>query len=209
MGRAKKILLAGAPGAGKTTLAGEVNVLLKMAGKRSEVVPEYARAYIAECGLPQHAYEQLLILEGQIRNEEELAGHADFLVADSSSWYCYVFARRLAPDAASETEWAKYRRVAHEIWMKAMTHLPSYDHTFWIPHTKAPIENDGLRHDEDFARDMERRLRGFLDAEGIGYTVVHGSLRKRAEMVLETLGVPVPRIIRPSRRTGATAGTSA
>lgn len=201
--RLRKILLAGGPSSGKTTLANEVNVLLKLAGKRSEIVPEYARAYIAQCGLPKHAYEQLMILEGQRRAEAALAEHADYLVIDSSTWFCYVYARQLLPADGDPVERAKYEHVMHEIWRKSQEDLAGYTDTFFLP-SHIAVQDDGLRHDAEFARTMEVRLRAFLDSEGVAYRIVSGPLKKRAEIVLAALGVPTPRVVRARARERTT-----
>src|SRR3989338_6319082 len=92
----KKIAVVGAPGAGKTTIAGGVALRLREKGFNVGQVTEYAYTYCNRYGQPTHWLEQIMIFMGEQKREKDL-DHCDFVVCDAAMFLALVYMRLLMP----------------------------------------------------------------------------------------------------------------
>lgn len=91
------INLFGSPGAGKSTLASDLNGFLNRQGYTSELIPEFAK-YLSFSGFEKALKDQLFIFASQNHQLEVRVGSGvDFLVLDSPLPLSVIYSRRNHP----------------------------------------------------------------------------------------------------------------
>lgn len=87
--------LFGGPGAGKSTLASELFVLLKREGRQVELVREYAKSWAYEKKHIDTLMKQTYILAKQAQRESSLYGKVKYIITDCplalSGYYCQKY----------------------------------------------------------------------------------------------------------------------
>jgi len=184
----KKIAILGGPGTGKTTLCKQLDVDYSLAGYVSSVCLEFARSYIAEYGVPVSIFEQFLLYEGQKRREKEL-DYCDIIFCDNATILNYVYGLM-----AANLKDVKEVYALMKLYEWAMKDLPGYE-VFYIPREFA-MNKDGIRYqDEEFAHEVDTKIKNFLDIMNVPYTVVTGDMDHRVQIVKDKTGFEVLRTV--------------
>jgi nicotinamide riboside kinase len=184
----KKIAILGGPGTGKTTLCKQLDVDYSLAGYVSSVCLEFARSYIAEYGVPVSIFEQFLLYEGQKRREKEL-DYCDIIFCDNATILNYVYGLM-----AANLKDVKEVYALMKLYEWAMKDLPGYE-VFYIPREFA-MNKDGIRYqDEEFAHEVDTKIKNFLDIMNVPYTVVTGDMDHRVQIVKDKTGFEILRTV--------------
>lgn len=184
MKRATTIAIVGAPNSGKSTLASQVNSVLKTKGLNSVFVEEYAVEYIAEYGVPASMEQQQIVFEEQYRKERLFANNKDFVVCDSASFLSYIYGR-----LNYGYPLAKQSIVAlNHLHKKALESLEYWDYIFYVPPLGSYVL-DGVRyHTEEESIKIDKMIKGFLDLEQIPYIDLSNvQLENRIDEVLNII----------------------
>jgi hypothetical protein len=88
----KVINLWAGPGAGKSTTAAGLFFLMKLTGRRVELVTEYAKEVVYDQD-PTRIKNQLLILAKQDERLRRLQGQVDYVITDSPLPATWVYAK--------------------------------------------------------------------------------------------------------------------
>lgn len=175
-----RIAFVGPPASGKTTLALAVTSQLKLQ-HNAEIAPEFARTYILQNGGIYDAFEQYLILKQQKQMEDILSSRHDIVVCDSATFLCYVYARRLVNHLSD-----RYLNVLELIHREALAN--HYDLVFYLDIEGPYHIDDNVRiHTAGQLTGLGTAIKGFMDAEGIQYTVLKGSLNERVNNALQII----------------------
>ncbi len=188
----KKICVIGGPSSGKTTVALELGVRLKMMGYEVHFVLEYATHYINRNGRPTSIFEQGFIFQGQ-KDEEgyiEQNSKCDFLVCGSASFLTCVYTRHFRPGPnAKKDELQKYNYVLKTLdkWARERT-LASYDFIFFLP-SEIPFQKNSVRWQDNIeeAKKIADQIEGYLKMEGRQYHRISGSFKTRINKMLKIL----------------------
>lgn len=176
-----KVAIIGGPGTGKTTLIKQLDVHYSLAGYTTDLALEFARTYIVRYGVPNSIFEQFLMYEGQKQRENELK-HCDIIFCDNATILNYVYGL-MSCDFKNPKE--TYALMKLYEW--AMKDLPSYE-IFYIPR-EFPLEQDGVRYQDDaFARELDEKIKNFLDIMNVPYVVLTGDVETRSNTVKEKIG---------------------
>lgn len=150
----------GVPGAGKTSTARALAAACRGIDgiKNVEIVPEYARRYIAKFGGIEEPWEQVRVLNKQIEWEDTASAKADLIITDSPVHlglaYTLFFPRRSMKDVMLVND-------LFSMLTKLDFPKPRYDIIFHLPPVLKPVD-DGVRaavqFDDDWRRAMDKRL---------------------------------------------------
>ena len=203
----RNVCFIGGPGTGKSTLAQEVNVALKMHGYDSEFCSEFARAYIRQTRSTSqgiHYLEQFPITLETIKREEEHQGH-EFVVYDSASFVAPVYTMFYRPDFAALS--AKGRAEAERKWefhytiisRTARERLPRFSDVFFVPHGVFPATNDAYRANAHDSAALSAAFEAWLVSNGVRYHRVSADgLQNRVAEVLGVLAIDRQRVDVPA-----------
>ena len=163
-----KICVIGAPSTGKSVFAKSLAAELSRRGHSTELVQEYPSRYLQEVGAPKYAWEQLAISIGQYEAEQQTT--RDHLVTDGAAFATYIYAQRLIPKRASDTDWPRYRHLLDVLRQLARHSVSSYDLIFLLTHIFPP-QDDGVRAKEHLSRHVcqaiGRDLEAYLQTERV------------------------------------------
>jgi nicotinamide riboside kinase len=165
-----KICIIGAPSTGKSVFAKTVSAEMTKQGMSCELVQEYASIYIQQVGLPQEAWEQLVISIGQYLSEQKTT--RDHMVTDAAAFATYIYAQRLLPKLSNTKEWPRYRNLLDMLRVLARFSAESYDLIFLLTHVFPP-RHDGVRMQAHLSqkecKEINRDLESFLKSERLEY----------------------------------------
>lgn len=167
-------LFAG-PGAGKSTTAAGLFRLLKLAGKRAELVTEYAKDLTYEKAPLDN---QLYLLAKQDRRQARLVGQVDYVVTDSPLPLSLAYARGFwqSPEFVALV-WSMYRR---------------YNNVVVSVNRTKPYAEYGRNQTEDEARALDNTIRGYtlVAATEQSTGVIHVNGDEHApQRIMEALGL--------------------
>lgn len=154
----KVINLWAGPGSGKSTTAAGLFYLLKNSGSNSELVTEFAKQLVWQ---ERHATfsDQLYILAKQNHKLNILRGKVEFAVTDSPLLLSNIYVPKDYLSGFETLVWSTFK---------------SYDNlNFFIKRVK-PYNSIGRNQNETEAKDLDRTIRGYLDAAELPYTVIDG-----------------------------------
>jgi nicotinamide riboside kinase len=164
-GKAKSVYIVGPPCSGKSTLASDVHTKLKKEGHNSVFVSEAATDYIAEYGVPDAPYDQIVIFYKQLNREKMFMDTKDFIICDSSTILNYFYFRRLFSHVLSQKDIAAINHMQKEI-LKNSQH---WTHIFFVPPIDAEAE-DGIRfHKKEEIETLGQLIKAYLEIENIPY----------------------------------------
>ena len=177
-----KVALVGAESTGKTQLAGELALQLRLQGKQVAVVDEGLRRWCEREGRAPRPAEQLPIAQEQ-ENRVDLAshghghGHANgnaIVIADTTALMVAIYSGMLFEDGEL-LRFALHRQRRYDVTLLTGLDLP------WVA--------DGLQREGPLARDrVDAQLRNLLTAGGISFRVVYGEGETRVANALAAIG---------------------
>jgi len=157
----KRVLLLGAEGSGKTSLAA---AMAERLGTRW--APEYAREYSRASAGPRGKLDFPLIARTQVLREEALAGEANrILFCDTGPLTSLLFARKYA-----SAPWADLEELAARPYDLTVLCVPDF-----------PLVQDGTRPDELAQFEQHRAHLDELEKRRSPYHLAQGPLGKRIE----------------------------
>ena len=165
-----RVAILGAESSGKSTLADAL-----AAHYGTVWVPEYLREFVDTYGRVPFEHDQFGIARTQLERERAAMGDARrFLFCDTTPLMTALYSR------------VYWGRVDGELARLEAVH--DYDWTF-VTAPDSPWEPDGLQRESEEVRQMvHRMLLETLDARGIHYVLLEGSLPQRLRQVEELLG---------------------
>jgi nicotinamide riboside kinase len=186
--KACNIALVGAVGTGKTTLAQNLVLPLKLMKMDAVFVPEPARVFIRRSGPYRHYLEDFPIFLETVQQEEEMQIH-DFLIYDSASFVPSAYMQYYKPKDLTEEEerkWEYCYRLMHGL---ARDRVERFDQVFFVPAGRFPVQKDPNRPwTTEESIQLSAVLKAFLDANGVEYYEVQSdNLEDRVQETLEVL----------------------
>lgn len=155
-----KIALLGAESTGKTRLANELAVRLRLQGKSVALVPEALREWCEREGRAPRPEEQLPIAQQQERRVDAAARDNAIAIADTTALMVAIYAGMLFEDG--------------ELYRFALDRQRHYDFTL-LTGLDLPWEPDGLQREGPQAQQRTDALvRKALADAGVAYRVVYG-----------------------------------
>lgn len=172
------INLYGGPGVGKSTIASGLFYHLKINGHSAELVGEYVKRWAWQDKLPGK-YDQVYIFGKQARNEYELYGKVDYLIADSPLLLSPVY-EKIRKKGDSLIEEAAFNHVK-----KTMQDGIKYKN-FFLERGET-YDDKGRYESEEAARDIDKYIRSYLDVHFVPYTTIDCNPSDRVEFILRGL----------------------
>lgn len=182
-----RIIITGASGVGKTTLAGSLAPLLSL-----PLIPELARDMCAQMGyqrigdIPDQEEFKRHVLKAQIDLEEELGN----FISDRSTIDCWVLWQRWNLNHAMT-----YDTEAYYVTARAQAAL--YSHIIYVPPHFPPAE-DGFRWtDLDYQKQIDRLVRMSLfewDLLDRTLFITGENLNERVAQVMGWMGIEAAEI---------------
>ncbi len=151
-----RIAISGVPGSGKTSLSRALSAECRRIDGLSkvELVPEYARRYIAQYGPINNVWEQVRILEKQLQWEDSVpSDHTDLLITDSPVFFSFLYCLEIG------TKSQKDAMVVNDIFKKInkLNYPPRYDIIFHLPPKLKPVQ-DGIRDARNFDDSWRKKM---------------------------------------------------
>jgi hypothetical protein len=148
----------------------------------SECVKEYARHYIERYGVPEHVFEQMYILDGQKKWEEQLSRTYEIVLSDSPIFLSYIYGRMLA-----DIKDRKQRGYLVRLYELAMESVNEYDAIYLLP--PRVVREDGVRtQDSSDAEHIHGLIESFCHNHRVDYASVPvGNYDEQAYVVGEHL----------------------
>ena len=147
------INLFGGPGTGKSTLAAELFVELKRAGKSVELVREYAKDWAWQGHTINSYFDQIYILGKQLRREVILYNKVDYIITDSPIHLGGFYSGKYIPERSLTP-------VVKNILAEQTTiHIRSYN--FFLKRFKK-YDPAGRYQNEEEAKAIEEENRTYL-----------------------------------------------
>ncbi|HEY5801142.1 MAG TPA: ATP-binding protein [Burkholderiaceae bacterium] len=173
----RRIAIVGAASSGKSTLAEAAATILDTLW-----VPEYLREFVDTHGRTPVAEEQYGIACEQVAREEAaerrlaVRGTPAWLICDTTPLMTAVYSDIYFGGADQA--------------LLLLTRTQRYAHTF-VTATDIPWVPDGLQRDGTISRaDLHRQVLAKLEAFGVRYTVVYGSVPERVRQLAAKAGPP-------------------
>ncbi|MBQ5949495.1 AAA family ATPase [Massilia sp. ST3] len=166
----QRIAILGAESSGKSTLSEAL-----AAHYGTVWVPEYLREFVDVQGRVPYEHDQFGIARTQREREQAVLARAKrFLFCDTTPLMTALYSR------------VYWGRVDAQLARLEAVH--DYDRTF-VTAPDSPWEPDGLQRESEEVRQMvHRMLLETLDARGIPYVLLEGSLPQRLRQVEKLLG---------------------
>lgn len=182
-----RIAFIGAPGTGKSTLAGALVPQIKCLHLDVEFCREAARDYLLRTGDTESPLEQFIMMSDGIKREDELDVH-DYVVCDSATFLSDVYfsymrhrADRLGRDLKLDYAQTEIARVSRE-------RLHRFHHIFYVPVQDFGQVKDPSRIYTEHQELISRMMRAYLDVNLVDYHVVKGvGVDKRVREVMKVL----------------------
>lgn len=179
----KRIAILGGPRCGKTTLIQQLYVDMKIMEQNVGFALEYSTEYLRDKGMIESIAEQYGIYLGQKRLEDQLNAF-DYALTDYATFVPYIYGRFMLGDKKRSK---KEIEILKDLYILALEDIPKYDYIFFLPR-EFGYSKDGVRwQDEEVAKMVDEAIEIFLKSENIPYTVLSGSTKERASIVMNIL----------------------
>ncbi len=156
----KVINLFAGPGAGKSTTAAGLFNHLKVAGKRAELVTEFAKELVYERNFERLNNQLLVLGEQEQRLRRLIPSKLDYVITDSPLLLSIIYMEK-----ARRTE--AYTQTVLELF-------DTYDNVNFIINRVKPYQNYGRTQSEGEARNLDNKIAAMLIAGKVPYTAVNG-----------------------------------
>ena len=179
----KKIALMGGAGCGKSTQCADFFAKLKSESISVEQVQEWVREGFSKGWIPRNnAWAQSTIYEEQKRKEDCIPTLIQYMVTDSPTLLCYVY-------ALQDAKIPQDNYLIIKMYEKFLEDLSRYDYVFLCKREK-PYVKDGTRtQTKEEAEKLDRTIIGILEQHNISYTVLSGTTTERSNKMREIIGV--------------------
>jgi nicotinate-nucleotide adenylyltransferase len=191
-----KVHIIGTPSTGKTIIANRLNAALKDLRINSVFVPEFAGEYADITGSPTHPFEQVLLINEQIRRENIHLGKKEYIICDYYAPIDYLYTKDAIVQYKKELEqlrtvalegdtnlidrfhWfspAKEEYLLKYVHSRAVEAYHNADFVFFSP-IQGEIFLDNTRYQEDelWRKEFEDKIKAFLFTENIRYVELIG-----------------------------------
>jgi len=178
-----RVAFAGAPDAGKTTLAKIVSARLNLKGYIPAYVHEFARDYITKYGVrPNTVAEQFFVFYTQCEREEEMCSQStQIMYTDCPIMLSYIYAIDLVKDERD-------RDMLTYLYNKTLTALEDrYNLIFLLHPFRETLEDDVRAQDWHRIGRLDAQIRAFLDLHGVEYVDLTQSMEERFNLAEETI----------------------
>lgn len=182
-----RIAFIGAPGTGKSTLAGALVPQLKCLHMDVAFCAEATRDYILRTGAPETPLEQFIMTAASIEREDSLNVH-DYVVCDSASFTGDVFFRFERYQRGRNSRDAKLDYAQAEIARMCLDRLHLFDHVFYVPTRDFGQVKDPTRIYVESQGMLDRLFRSYLDINLVDYHEVRSiGIGQRVQEVIAEL----------------------
>jgi nicotinamide riboside kinase len=182
--------IIGVPGSGKTSLARYLAAKMRTHPEQRfrdvELVFEYARDYIKECGQTECLWEQHLIINNQLKLELELKDNVSYLITDSPILLGMVYGEELVHRQSPKDVF-----LMNELFTLVNKHASIYDLMVCMGLGYTP-DDDGVRNSKYFRTDWrertQTRILNWVKFFKLPYLSVDGlTVTEAAEKILSAL----------------------
>lgn len=156
----------GGPGLGKSTSSAELFAYMKKAGYNVELVTEAIKDFIWENRTTIYS-DQLYILAKQNRRIQRLIGKVDYIVSDSPILLGLIY--------TDPSYYKTFSNFVKELW-------DSYDNTNILLSRSFEYQPLGRNQTEAEAIEIDKKVKDFLDNNGIEYLSVVNSENRLKEI---------------------------
>jgi len=157
------INLAGAAGAGKSTLAAGLFHKLKSNGFSAELVNEYVKSW-AYRGIMPGPLDEIYFFGKQSHKESILFGKVDFIITDCPIYLCSFYEQVYNPESFQLVKDLpmQYMRIVQQLY--GVTY-----HNYFI-HRVSEVDQRGRYSDTKDSDEKSALLQIFMEKHGIAYT---------------------------------------
>ncbi len=179
----KRIALIGGAGCGKSTQCARFFADLKSESIQIAQVQEWVREAFDKGWIPKgNAWTQFWIYEEQKKKEDCIPSAIQYMVTDSPTLLCYLYALELArrPDD---------NYLIIKMYEYFINDIMRYDYVFLCKREK-PYVKDGTRtQTKEEAIATDNKIIHILEQHNIPYVVLTGTTAERSNKMREVIGV--------------------
>jgi len=179
----KRIELIGGAGCGKSTQCAHFFSILKSESIHIEQVQEWVREAFNKNQIPKgNAWAQFWIYEEQKKKEDCIPSEIQYMVTDSPTLLCYVYALEMAKRPEDNY-------LIIKMYENFINDITRYDYVFLCKREKEYI-NDGTRKQtKEEAIRLDNIVIHILEQHSIPYIVLIGKTEERTKIMRETIGI--------------------
>jgi hypothetical protein len=179
----EKILIGfcGAPSSGKDKIADALNLCLS---NPCEKVNEEARRYIEEHGSIDNIFQQYLIMQKQLKREEDILSSYQVAISASPVFLAYFYAALFVDQNSSRSEIS----VLSDIYSSAIFSLKRYNYLFYCD-PLINYESDGIRFQNNLQLEsLSLSIKSFLMLHSKKFVILPSiSIEERMEIIYDSI----------------------
>jgi nicotinamide riboside kinase len=179
----KRIALMGGAGCGKSTQCARFFSDLKSESIQVEQVQEWVREAFNKGLIPKgNAWAEFLIYEEQKIKEDCIPSKIEYMVTDSPTLLCYVYALEMAKRPEDNL-------LLIKMYEKFINDLTRYDYVFLCKREKPYIKDGTRTQTKEEAEKLDNIVINILQQHNIPYVVLTGTTAERSAIMRKTIGV--------------------